>query len=196
MAKKPNHFTNSMEPFAVGDNSETMRLFVEMRKKTNPNSRRETIAKKLARQELKKGHDDLILHWAAYGIELIVFQIERNATRRAEARALEESEQRGWEDDVFTPEQQKRMRANDILDARYERLKAIWGDLLDEEVALGDGTKKKWGDMTVVDHRQRITMLEKMRDGINRTISLHELAIEELEGSEMPCLNRVLEIAA
>jgi hypothetical protein len=53
-----------------------------------------------------------------------------------------------------------------------------WEKLLDSTVSLSDGRRKRWRDLTVKEHRDRIALLQKNVDGLSRTISLHEHAIE------------------
>lgn len=62
-------------------------------------------------------------------------------------------------------------------------------NFLQETFALGDKRRVSWGEATVDDHRQRMVMLCKLRDGINNTIRRHRTAIEVLEQAEVNCLN-------
>jgi hypothetical protein len=63
--------------------------------------------------------------------------------------------------------------------------------LLDESFAVGDGRRVKWGEATVADHRARIEMLTKLRDGIDATLVRHMDAISQLEQAHARCLNDI-----
>lgn len=57
------------------------------------------------------------------------------------------------------------------------------------EVALGDGCKSTFGQMTVAEHRIRIAMLTKLREGLSSTISRHEDAVADIERAGVGCLD-------
>jgi hypothetical protein len=56
-------------------------------------------------------------------------------------------------------------------------------------VALGDRKTTTFGQMTVEQHRIRIAMLTKVRDGVDRTIGLHEEAVAAIEAAGVTCLD-------
>lgn len=58
-----------------------------------------------------------------------------------------------------------------------------------ERVALGDGQKRRWGAMTLEEHRTRIDMFREQIDGFERTISIHEQAIELIRENGVECLD-------
>jgi hypothetical protein len=66
-----------------------------------------------------------------------------------------------------------------------DRLRAVF----ETPIKLGDGFTITWGAATVDQHRQRIAMLEKLRDGLTQTITRHEQAISLIESAGVACLN-------
>ena len=65
-------------------------------------------------------------------------------------------------------------------------------ELLKEKFSLGDGNTTRWGEATIEEHQARVAFLEKMRDGLDETISYHKKAIELLKAKKARCLNEVL----
>lgn len=63
--------------------------------------------------------------------------------------------------------------------------------LFDKEMKLGDGTSVTWGKATIEQHEQRIAVLEKIRDGIDDTISRHREAISILQKAKAKCLEEI-----
>lgn len=57
--------------------------------------------------------------------------------------------------------------------------------------AVGDGSDATWGEATVEQHRARVAILRNMVAGTQRTIGLHERAIEVLEATGARCLNEL-----
>lgn len=98
-------------------------------------------------------------------------------SRRAEVRSVERRAPRRGLGSSF-----------DSVQARKEMAEAFF--------ALGDGTRVRWGEATVAQHRQRIAMLEKMRAGLSETVARHEAAISEIEAAGVSCLDEIEEVAA
>lgn len=63
--------------------------------------------------------------------------------------------------------------------------------LFHKKFALGDGREVLWGKATVEEHKQRVEMLRKQRDGIDSTIQGHMQAIITLEESGARCLDEM-----
>lgn len=61
-------------------------------------------------------------------------------------------------------------------------------DLLDRSMQLDDGRLVGWGEATVEDHRARIAYLQRLVDGIERTIAVHRVAIATISAAEATCL--------
>lgn len=81
------------------------------------------------------------------------------------------------------------------------RVEKLLGDgfrnLLASPVKLGDGTRGlTFGGLTILQHRQRMSMLASIRGGIDATIERHELAIVVIEEAGVACLNDLEEVAA
>lgn len=57
--------------------------------------------------------------------------------------------------------------------------------------ALGDGTEATWDKATIEQHEQRIAMLEKLRNGLDRTIQRHRDAVAILRSTGARCLAEV-----
>jgi len=69
--------------------------------------------------------------------------------------------------------------------------------LLSLTFSLGDGSPSiRWGEATAEQHRLRIAMMEKQRDGINQTIDRHVAAISEIERYGVTCLDEIAQEAA
>lgn len=94
--------------------------------------------------------------------------------RRAEVHVIERATRRGGV-------------AVDALDARKR--------LLDQRFALGDGTFVLWGDATEEQHLQRIGFLTTSVVGLQRTIGLHEDAVEQIRTHGVSCLREIEEAA-
>ena len=75
--------------------------------------------------------------------------------------------------------------------AGEDELRARMRDLFSTPIALGENESALWGSATVEQHRQRIAMLSKIRDGIDSTIRRHTQAIEIIEDAGVTCLNEV-----
>lgn len=138
-------------------------------------------------------------------IAAIVDTVERRA--RVEALAIERAAERAVGDApkfVPSPEQVARRRAEDerreieamersvalaqkvnkMMDDYVEGLRVEWTrDLLETVVALGDGTRVKWGDATLDQHARRAEMLERNAGANFEAASRHRIAIRELEAS-------------
>lgn len=65
-----------------------------------------------------------------------------------------------------------------------------------EKFNLGEGFVVQWGKATVEQHRRRIAMLAKLRNGLSESIRRHEYAIQLLEQSGASCLDEIKVIAA
>lgn len=63
--------------------------------------------------------------------------------------------------------------------------------LVAQTFTLPDGRRVCWGEATVEDHAERIVMLVKLRDGIDRTIGRHQRAIEAITEQGVSCLNEI-----
>lgn len=63
---------------------------------------------------------------------------------------------------------------------------------LDQRWRLGDGTVVKIGEATLPEVRQRLDMLYRQRDGLNRTIEVLESIAGELERTGARCLNDLM----
>jgi phosphoribosylformylglycinamidine (FGAM) synthase-like enzyme len=73
---------------------------------------------------------------------------------------------------------------------------AAFKTLLDQPVRLGDATGGlTFGALTSEQHRQRIAMLSKLRDGLDATIVRHREAIEMIEAAGVGCLNELQQVA-
>ncbi len=57
---------------------------------------------------------------------------------------------------------------------------AAFRDLFEEQFALGDGTKVTWKEATEQQHLQRVELLQKQRDGLDRAITRHLDAVRLL----------------
>lgn len=68
-----------------------------------------------------------------------------------------------------------------------------WSDFLRDKFALGDGRWVSWGEATVAEHGERIEYLGAKRDGIEQTMSRHQLAIERITSAGVSCLNELQE---
>lgn len=67
-----------------------------------------------------------------------------------------------------------------------------WSDRLRQNlVALGRSQMTSFGQMTVEQHRIRLAMLVKQREGLDRTIRLHEEAIRDIEAAGVRCLDEI-----
>lgn len=72
-----------------------------------------------------------------------------------------------------------------IMDSSADSFRA----LLQSPFAIGDGQKVTWGQATIEQHQRRVMYLQKLRDGIDRTIEQHQAAIALLESSAASCLD-------
>lgn len=63
--------------------------------------------------------------------------------------------------------------------------------LLDMPYRIGDGTARKFGEMTADEHRTRIVMLDAQVAGLRRDIALHERAIVLIEQHAVGCLDEI-----
>jgi hypothetical protein len=72
----------------------------------------------------------------------------------------------------------------------------VFADLMSQPFRLGNGTSVLWGEATLEQHEQRIAMLTKTRDGLNRTIERHAEAVQLLRTSGAPCLAALQEAVA
>lgn len=61
--------------------------------------------------------------------------------------------------------------------------------LLSQYFDVGDGSSVTWGSATPDQHRLRIGMLTKTRDGITASINLHRDALALIESAGVACLN-------
>lgn len=68
--------------------------------------------------------------------------------------------------------------------------------LLSEKFALSDGRWVTWAEATTADHRLRIGYLLAKKAGLDRTISRHEQAIEEIEAAGATCLGDIQNVRA
>jgi hypothetical protein len=64
--------------------------------------------------------------------------------------------------------------------------------LMKSNFSLGDGFTAQWGEATIEQHKRRIAYLERMKGGIESTISYHQKAIEIIEAAGAKCLNETL----
>lgn len=64
-------------------------------------------------------------------------------------------------------------------------------NLLDRSIRLDDGRFVPWGEATVEDHRNRIAYLQRLADGIERTISVHRLAIATITAAKVETLGEL-----
>ena len=77
---------------------------------------------------------------------------------------------------------------NDIVAAQSnDSLRAIFS----RTFSLGTGEAVAWGAATVDQHRQRIAMLQRMRDGIDATIYQHEEAIRVITEAGVTSLDEL-----
>ncbi len=59
------------------------------------------------------------------------------------------------------------------------------------EFKLGDGRSVPWLKATVAEHQQRITLLERLRAGLDETIKRHQDAIALIQESGVTCLAEI-----
>jgi len=57
-----------------------------------------------------------------------------------------------------------------------------------ERIALGNGQQVEWHLATVEQHAERVAMLDRMRQGLGRTIERHQLAIRLIRDAGVSCL--------
>ena len=69
-------------------------------------------------------------------------------------------------------------------------------ELLATMFALGDGTETTWGQATVSEHEQRITMLAKNAAGVIETAARHQAAIRMITTAGVACLNELAAASA
>jgi hypothetical protein len=67
--------------------------------------------------------------------------------------------------------------------------------VFDMPIALGTKLRRKWGDLTVAEHQKRIELLSQQRDGLNTTISQHQVAIRLIEQAGVKRLRDISELA-
>lgn len=60
-----------------------------------------------------------------------------------------------------------------------------------ERFSLGAHEWVEWGKATIEQHRLRIAMLERLRDGIDETIERHREAIRLIEQHNATCLDEI-----
>ena len=77
------------------------------------------------------------------------------------------------------------------LPTSSERLATLRA-LREERFPLGDRTTVSWGQATLQQHLERITILSRMRAGIDATIRQHETAIAILRKRRASCLDEIL----
>jgi hypothetical protein len=68
--------------------------------------------------------------------------------------------------------------------------------LLIEPVALYDGVRHTWGELTIEQHEFRIARLQVHVAGIEDTIGRHRWAIDEITAAGVNCLNDLAKSAA
>jgi hypothetical protein len=66
-----------------------------------------------------------------------------------------------------------------------------WAALLATPFRLGDREQVVWGRASVEQHEQRIALLTKLRDGLDRTIAFHREAITLITDAGVTCLDEV-----
>lgn len=66
-------------------------------------------------------------------------------------------------------------------------------DFIRNRFATGDGRWVSWAEATVEDHEQRLGMLIAQRAGLDRTINLHQRAVEQILEAGVSCLCEVPE---
>jgi hypothetical protein len=62
------------------------------------------------------------------------------------------------------------------------------GRLRGERFALGNGNTVTWEHATIDQHQERISMLDRMREGIARTIDRHQTAVDMIRKAGVTCL--------
>lgn len=129
-----------------------------------------------AAKKLLKEHPDAALAMIADRIA----HMRREWARETEARAAAA---------IFalTPSKPITIRSSASLEA--------FQALMSQPFAIGDGTEVTWGFATIEHHQVRIGLLTKQRDGIERTIKLHEHAVSLLRDTGAICLAKVGETA-
>lgn len=63
--------------------------------------------------------------------------------------------------------------------------------LLDLPYRIGDGTPRRFGAMTVDEHRTRMVMLSSQINGLQRDVGLHEHAVYVIEQNGVSCLDEL-----
>lgn len=85
----------------------------------------------------------------------------------------------------------------DALAAYSVELRMQWSrELLDSKFALGDGTTTTWGEATVEQHEQRISIHRVNALGGIEGMARHEQAIHDLKSSGADCLDSLVRVAA
>lgn len=101
-------------------------------------------------------------------------------------------ERRSQEDAAFAPLLRHFTEASEAMPTPIElssldNFKALYKT----SFKLGDGTTTTWGRCSLAQHEQRLAMLYKIRDGVNKTIERHEEAARILRTSGAACLEEV-----
>jgi hypothetical protein len=82
-------------------------------------------------------------------------------------------------------------RSGVVLETPSAAFRVLYADTF----RLGDGRVVSWGKANVEEHRQRIALLTKLRDGIDITIARHHEAIARIEAAGVTCLAEIEDAA-
>lgn len=101
-------------------------------------------------------------------------------------------DRRSQEDAAFAPLLRHFTEASDAMPTPIElstldNFKALYKT----SIKLGDGTSTTWGSASLAQHEQRLTMLVRLRSGLDKTIERHQEAIRILKAAGAPCLEEV-----
>lgn len=121
----------------------------------------------------------------------------RHGTRKAYNKGCRCDECVGWKE--WSDELDERTLAkktgaiNQLIDEFTATLRLEWTqELLESGFALGDGTTVTWGQATVAQHKQRITLLTNNAMGNLETASRHLAAVKEIESTQTMCLSEAV----
>lgn len=109
-----------------------------------------------------------------------------------EIKGQQREVQRRVEDEAFIPMREHFREASLAMPtpdemASLENFRALYRT----PFRLGDGTTATWGSASLDQHERRLSMLLKLRAGLDKTIERHQEAIRILKATGAPCLEEV-----
>lgn len=97
---------------------------------------------------------------------------------------------RGLERHAFTGERGEKLPLELPHDGRMDPITARrW--LIEHTFALKDGRRVLWGEATVQDHEERISLIDGQIVGLRATIKRHAEAIDLIREAGVSCLNEI-----